>query len=375
MAEPFKDRISPALVRTIAQHVQRVWPDFAATRFRRRAVAGLAALELKQRVVHVADALAEHLPADFGRAADLLEATLAPARADDDLRALVAGENGLAGWPVWPLTTFVERHGLADPERSLAALHAMTQRHTAEFALRPFLIEHRRRTMQALRRWAQDPSPHVRRLVSEGSRPRLPWGVRLDHLVRDPSPTLPLLRRLQDDGSAYVRRSVANHLNDIAKDHPQVVAEWLERHLVDAGSERRALLRHASRTLVKRGDRRVLAAFGYGERWRGAATLQVTPPRVARGGEMELQVTLRSALRRSQSLLVDYVVHHVRAGGRTSARTWKLCRVELTPGACVVRRRRHSWRPVTTRRDRPGRHDVELLVNGEVVASTSFELT
>ncbi len=374
MAEPFKHRIDAALVAAAARHLRRSWRAFPARRFQRLATAGLDALELKARAVHVAAALAATLPDDFARACDVLEASLAPARRDDALDVLVTTDDGLAGWIVWPMGELVARRGLAHPERALRALHALTQRWTAEYAIRPFVVAHEALTLRTLRAWVADPSAHVRRLVSEGSRPRLPWGIRLQRFVADPTPTLPLLRALQDDASAYVRRSVANHLNDVAKDHPALVAEWLERHLPDASVERRALLRHASRTLIKRGDRRVLAAWGAGAPLRGSAELEIAPPRARVGGLVELRATLRSTARTVQRLLVDYVVHHRRAAGATSAKVWKGWSLELAPREQRTLRKRHSLRPVTTRRDRPGPHDVELLANGRPIARASFAL-
>jgi 3-methyladenine DNA glycosylase AlkC len=374
MAEPFKERIDAGLVRALGRHLQRVAPEFPRRRFAARAVAGLEPLELKARVAYVADALAVCLPADFAAAADMLEASLAEARDDDDLKALVTGDGGLAGWPVWPMTDFVARYGLAHPRRSLRALHALTQRHTAEYAIRPFLIEHRELTMTTLLSWLDDPSPHVRRLVGEGTRPRLPWGVQLRHLVEDPRPCLPLLERLQDDPSGYVRRSVANHLNDISKDHPDLVVRWLRDHLPGAPKARQATLRHAARTLIKQGDKRALRAFGLGRSLRGEASLQLAPRRARVGGAVTLSVTLTSAARQEQDLVVDYVVHHVKQDGATRAKTWKGWKLRLAAGERRALRKTHGLRPVTTRRDHPGRHRVELLVNGDVVAASSFLL-
>ena len=374
MAEPFKNMVGAELVGQLARHLHRVWPSFRRDAFRRQALRGLQDKELKARVRHLADVLEAFLPADFAAAADVLEASLAPARIDTDLSALVPGDDGLAGWPVWPMTDFVARRGLPHPERAFAALHALTQRHTAEFAIRPFLREHADLTMTTLHAWVDDPSPHVRRLVSEGSRPRLPWGEVLRALIADPTPTLPLLERLQDDASDYVRRSVANHLNDIAKDHPEIVADWIARHVVGAGSQRLALLRRAGRTLVKRGHRGVLAAFGSGERLRGAATLTIAPAAARVGGEVTLDVELTSRARQTQRLVVDYVVHQVRPRGETAAKVWKGWVLELAPGEQRALTRRHSLRVVTTRRDHPGWHAVELIVNGEVVAASGFEL-
>jgi 3-methyladenine DNA glycosylase AlkC len=269
---------------------------------------------------------------------------------------------------------FVARRGLDQPVRALELLRALTQRFSAEFALRPFIARHPELAFATLRRWARDPSPQVRRLVSEGSRPRLPWGMRLKALIADPSPTLPLLLALQDDPSADVRRSVANHLNDIAKDHPDLVAQWIEQHLPGAGAERRALLRHAGRTLIKRGDARVLAAWGHGDAYAGTARLAIRPARVALGGEVTLALTLKSRSATPQRLVIDYRVHHVKADGSTSAKVFKGWRVQLPARGSLALTPRHSLRPVTTRRYFGGRHRVQVQINGTPVAEAAFTL-
>jgi len=253
-------------------------------------------------------------------------------------------------------------------------LHALTQRFTAEWAIRPFIVAHPGLAFATLQGWTRDPSAAVRRLVSEGSRPRLPWGLQLKSLIADPSPTLPLLEALMDDESDSVRKSVANHLNDIAKDHPGLVAEWVERHLPDAGPERRALLRRACRTLIKRGDARVLAAWGHGGRLRGDAALRITPGRLALGDSLTLEVTLRPRCRTAQSLVIDYAVHHVKADGGTSPKVFKGWALQLAPGAARVLRKSHPVKPITTRRYFSGTHRVELLINGRVAAQAAFEL-
>ena len=374
MAAAFKEWIDPELLRTMAGHLSREHADFPRARFLKLAGSGLSALELKARVMHVADALAACLPPAFEDAADVLERTLAPERSDDDLSKLAPCDQGLAGWAVWPMTDFVARYGVSHPRRALQALHALTKRNTAEYAIRPFLIAHRSMTMATLKRWVRDRNPHVRRLVSEGLRPRLPWGIQLKYAIEDPSAALPMLARLQDDDSEYVRRSVANHLNDIAKDHPACVAEWLEEYLPGASKERRALLRHASRTLIKRGDRRVLQSWGLADPFRGAVDFVVEPSQVVVGGSVALNAELRSCVEHPQQLMVDYVVHHVKKGGVISKKTWKGWLFALQPQASRKLCKRHSLRPVTTRVDYPGRHKVDLVINGEVVASSVFDL-
>jgi len=367
VAEAFKTFLNAAVVRTAAGHLHRAWPDFDARAFERRSLAGLDALEMKARAMQIADALEATLPTDFDHAAAVLEASLAPL--DDETGAL-----GLRAWALWPVGEFVARRGIAHPARALTALHAITQRFTAEWAIRPFILAHPQLCWDTLARWADDPSEHVRRLVSEGSRPRLPWGMQLKGLIRDPSPTLPLLRALQDDPSEYVRRSVANHLNDIAKDHPALVSQWLGAHLPGASVERRALLKHASRTLIKQGHADTLAAWGLGRRMEGEASLAVSPRRVCVGESLRLDVTLRSASPRPQKLAIDYAVHHVKASGETTPKVFKGWVLELGPHEERSLSKGHSMRLITTRRYHAGPHGVDLRVNGEVVATAGFNL-
>jgi 3-methyladenine DNA glycosylase AlkC len=373
MPEPFKNLINPALVRACGEHLQRRWRDFDRRGFERIALGNLDALEMKARAMQIADALEATLPADFDRAAGLIESTLAPATTGDDLDFRTS-DAGLAGWIGWPLGEFLARRGQSEPERGLRALHALTQRFTGEFAIRPYLVNHFALTLDTLSGWTGDRSAHVRRLVSEGSRPRLPWGLQIKALIADPTPTLPLLEALQDDCSEYVRRSVANHLNDIAKDHPGVVAHWLETHLPEATPERRALLKHASRTLVKKGDARVLKAWGLGGRYRGEATLAITPRRVAVGGAVALELTLMSTSAKPQALAIDYVVHHVKANGETSPKVFKGWQLTLAPHETRVLAKKHSLKPITTRVYYPGEHRVDVQINGRPVASAVFVL-
>ena len=375
MAEPLKNLISPEVVAQIAHHLQRHSTSFDRQAFEAQASAGLDSLELKARVMRVAHALVDLLPSDIAQALKLLQASLGPPGKGDELASLRTTDAGLAGWAVWPLTEAVALLALPDhPAQGLAALHAMTQRLTAEFAIRPFIVAHPALCFATLARWAQDPSAHVRRLVSEGSRPRLPWGLRLKALVVDPSPTLPLLRQLQDDPSAYVRRSVANHLNDIAKDHPDVLVAWLAQHLPKASDERRALLRHASRGLIKAGHPAVLAAWGQGRPLDGQARLKLAAKSVLVGESLGLQLQLRSTAQTAQHLVVDYAVHHAKAAGHSTAKVFKGWVIDLAAGESRSLARQHSFRRVTVRRYHPGPHAIDVRINGQVVAHADFEL-
>ncbi len=377
--EPFKNLINPSLVQSAAQRLQAVHPPFERKRFEQLALKGLDTLELKARVMQVAQALHSTLPHStapaFAAACDVLERSLAPpvptdgiAATRDDMR------DGLSGWIIWPLGEFVALAGLSHPKRALQALHALTQRLTAEFPIRPFIQAHPAVAYATLLRWTQDPSAHVRRLASEGSRPRLPWGLRLQTLVQDPSPTLPILLALQDDTSEYVRRSVANHLNDIAKDHPDVVVQWVKQHLPKASSERTALLKHASRSLIKDGHAPMMALWGAGKAFQGSASLRLSPGKLAMGDALAIEVSLLSKATSAQKLVVDYVVHHVKANGSTSPKVFKGWVLTLKAAERLSLRKQHSFKPVTTRRYHAGQHRISLQINGQTMAEAGFVL-
>lgn len=374
--EPFKNLLNFGVVRRAGVELARAWPAFDRRAFERAASAErLEQLELKARAMCIADALEATLPDSFERACSVVERALgAPVPVDGVASAGDERASGLAGWIVWPLGEFVARRGLDRPERALQTLRELTQRSTAEFAIRPFVVRHPKLVLATLQRWTRDPSAHVRRLCSEGTRPRLPWGLRLHAFVADPSPTLPLLAALQDDESEYVRRSVANHLNDIAKDHPDVVVEWVSRHLPEASPARRALLSHASRTLVKARHEPMLALWGAGAKFVGRVQLAARPSSVRIGETVELRLALASTAAERQNVLIDYVVHHVRANGATSPKVFKGWKLELGPRERRELSKRHSFRLVTTRKYYPGRHTIEVSVNGVLAARTQVDL-
>lgn len=243
-----------AAIECLAENILLVHPKFDASAFKRAAGAGLGDLAILQRGHHLASALFEYLPKPYVRGVEVLINSLTPAMtATDDL--------GLGGFFYLPHVFFVARYGLdsehnggRDPfDISMRAQYELTKRFSAEFSIRHFLIRWPERTITQLMQWTRDPDPHVRRLCSEGSRPRLPWAVRIPAFVKDPRPVLPILDVLKDDADLYVRRSVANHVGDIAKDHPQLAFDICERWLEGASAERKWMIRHAVRHPAKKG--------------------------------------------------------------------------------------------------------------------------
>ena len=265
---PLKTLLDVATVDHLARNIRLVWPRFDAPSFRRSALDGLAECELMARGEHLAAALHRHLPADYRAAVAVLLDSLTPAQTTTE-------GSGLTGFFYLPHGCFIARYGVesqtgGDDDRfepSMTALHALTQRFTAELAIRAFLLRHPARTLARVAAWTSDPNPHVRRLCSEGTRPRLPWGRRVPLLLADPHTTLPILERLRRDPSLYVRRSVANHVGDIAKGHPEVAFALCERWLrEDASPECRWMVRQAVRHPTRQGQARALALRALAQR-------------------------------------------------------------------------------------------------------------
>lgn len=366
--EPFKTLLSAGVVEAIA--VALAEAGVAAAGFRVQARAGLEALELKARARHIATSLAAHLPPGAGARRAVLEAMLHP---DEDGAGPLDGR-GLRGWAVWPLTMVVADEGLAEPEPALATLRQMTMRFTSEFAARPFLNADLRGTLAILDQWRDDPNPHVRRWLSEGTRPRLPWGEALPALIADPAPALPLLAHLRDDPSEYVRRSVANHLNDIARDNPvlavQVAGDWMS----GAPVLRQALLRHAMRGRIKAGDPAALAIFGQGAPQVQAGAPVIETPVIREGDDLVFSCTLTSTATASQRLTLDYVLHLRKADGSLKPKVFKGATWDLNPGETRLFRRNHPFRAVTTRVHYPGLQALALRINGQDTPLAPFTL-
>lgn len=370
--EPFKEYMNSDVIDTIGDIFKTTWPAFDRQGFVGKAGASLSTLELKERVMQVACALDEVLPCDFGDLSVILLSSLHPSE-DTDRDGVTFGPEGISGWAVWPLTELVVKRGLDYPAEALDLLKEMTKRWTSEFAVRPFLEKWPEVALPIFHTWANDPNRHVRRLASEGSRPRLPWGMRLQAFVNDPTPLLPLLETLKDDPEDYVRRSVANNLNDVAKDHPDLVSGLAERWLTAASKNRQRLVKHACRTLIKQGHPAALQAFGYMPLASAEASLAIHTPKVTYGDAVEFTLSL-SDLPVDSRLMIDYAVHFVKANGTLSPKVFKWKDMQMANGGELVATRKHAIKPITTRKYYEGQHLIEITVNGQSVAQTEFDL-
>ncbi|MBC7841504.1 MAG: DNA alkylation repair protein [Gemmatimonadaceae bacterium] len=363
MATPLKDQFGRAVIQRLSLEIAAACASFDRRAFERDAIRGFDALELLDRGRHLGGVLQRHLPERFGDAVDVLLRTLPVSR---------ESAGGMSSFFYLPHTEFVRAHGLPHFADSMRALHALTQVFTGEFAMRPFLAEHTETTLAQLEHWVTDPSEHVRRLVSESTRPRLPWAPRLRAFQKDPTPVLRLLTRLRDDTSLYVRRSVANNLNDIGKDHPALLVATAAEWMIDASPERRWIIQHALRSSVKKGDAAALAVLGFA----GASRLAVVessfvPARPRMGTKVIATVTIRNPSRSVQRAVVDLRVHFVKANG-VGIKVFKLASVEVAPRATIELRKTISLEDLTTRRHYPGEHNVDVQINGVATSIGSF---
>jgi len=362
-----KDMIDRQLVEQIAGRIAVVHPPFEQGSFIASVSAELDDLELKQRFAWVADKLRKYLPDDYPTALEILLRIL-----DDADGRFEPIED--PGFRLLPIPTFVYRHGLDHLEASLDAMYMITRHTSCEGAIRPYIIHHPQATLARLHQWALDENEHVRRLASEGSRPRLPWWSQLTDLIADPTPSLALLERLKDDPSLYVRRSVANHLNDIGKDHPELLLARMEAWSKGASDERLWLINHALRTLVKRGDQRALAILGYGPAAVELSNLRLEPAVLQFGDELEFGFSLRNIGAEAQNLMIDFVAHFLKANGSTAPKVFKLKKMRLPAGETASISKRVAIRPISTRKYYPGWQRLEIQVNGRVLGGADFEL-
>ncbi|MEV6992793.1 DNA alkylation repair protein [Streptomyces sp. NPDC093228] len=363
---PFADElINGHTAHTLTQAVRTVLPD-ADPAWLRAAAQQLDSLSLRERSDLLRDALVADVPGDYAELARVV-------------RAAHAGVPAFTGWLIWPVTSAIATKAVAEGtddafDDAMTLLAALTGRLTSEFAIRVLLRHDVDRALQIIADWTASPDSDVRRLASEGTRPYLPWAIRVPVLIARPGVTVPVLDALYRDESEYVRRSVANHLNDLSRDQADLVVATARDWLADPAPTTGRLVRHGLRTLVKRGHPGALELLGF-----APATLEIGGPVLDRitvpfGGSVRFTATIRNAGDQEARLSIDYVVHHNKANGSQSSKTFKLTTRTLAPGEKVEVSREHSFRPITTRRYHPGPHAVSLQVNGVASDRAEFEL-
>ena len=352
----FFERILPVMKQSLPSFDERDfvyqifdphWPDLA----------------LKQRVKKISTSLRTTLPGDFTNAATLLAGLSNRFRAE---RICVQG------FELIFIPEFIGMYGSPYVDESLKALREITRLVSGEFAIRTFLLAYPEKTMNELTTWVSDPDESVRRLASEGCRPRLPWGAGVPWLKKNPDRILTILEALKTDPSAYVRRSVANNLNDIAKDHPEMIREtarrWKGIHpLTDE------IIRHGCRTLFKKGDPESLILHGFNPRSKlETLSFRLSQSRVKVGGDLRFELRIVNREKRLSRFRLDYAIDYRTASGKISTRVFRLAEKALEPCGELAINKKQSFRDLTTRKHFPGRHTIHFIVNGKRTASRDF---
>jgi 3-methyladenine DNA glycosylase AlkC len=368
MAAALKERLALAEVTQIGQMLVKVWPEFPLAAFIQQASSQFAQQELMQRAKAVAEALNRCLPPDYPQAVALVVASLGPVIEVD-------ASPSHSPFLYLPHVLWVGQFGLAHFEASIWAQYELTQRFTAEFSIRAFIEAYPEAMLAQLQHWLTDDSAHVRRLVSEGTRPRLPWAARLREFQRDPRPVLALLAQLKDDPSLYVRRSVANNLNDISKDHPDLVlsslAEWQLTHT----PEGRWLLRHALRSLLKAGHPQALAVLGVAATPQAQVqSVRIEPNPAYIGQQLRLSCLLHNEAEVEQTWRIDLQLDYQKAQSKTRSKVFRIKTLVIAAQSAVWVSKVISLQQMTTRTHYPGWHGLSLIINGCCYPLTGFEL-
>jgi 3-methyladenine DNA glycosylase AlkC len=320
-------------------------------------------LELKQRVRHIAITLGDFLPSHFPTAVSIM-VDLAEQLRKSDVR-----EQGFA---TIFIPEFVQVYGLDHPNESLKALEKITQLVSAEFAIRPFVIRYPEMTLNKMVQWSKHENANVRRLSTEGCRPRLPWAMGIPSLKKDPAPILQILENLKNDPSEYVRRSVANNLNDIAKDHPTLVLkiaqEWQGK---DANTDR--IIKHGCRTLLKKGDKAILGLHGFDPSSKGKLkSFDLHKPKVKIGEKLNFSIAFKNQEKAITPFRIEYAIDYLTSTGKRSRKVFKVTENKFNAGECMTINRNQSFKNLTTRKHFKGKHTLTILANGKKVGAKEF---
>lgn len=366
--EPFKNMINEQVAQQTAKAIVRNYPDFNQKNFMKGMGDALSPLELKDRVIYLANRLREFLPSDVKKSLKILKGAIKQNEKDSV---------GLSGFSVWPLTEYVARFGLDEFDLSMEVLKEMTKVFTAEWAVRAFFVHDEKRTVKFFESWVNDKNEHVRRLVSEGSRPLLPWGQKLHCFVKDPMVTWDLLDQLKDDESEYVRKSVANHVNDHSKNHPDFVVKKLLEWKKESAGDKNVdwVIRHASRTLIKKGHQKAFLLHGVESGLVEVITQKIVTKKVTLGSVLQVEVEFKNMGKKKLKIILDHEVHLLKSNNSHNIKCFKGKSIELDS----MEQKKMSFniplKPVTTRTYYSGKHFWNIKVNGKSEEKLAFTLT
>lgn len=358
--EPLKEMFNHRFYVTFAAAFENADKHFNAKQFIKDVTLHLDTLSLNERLHNTSVVLRQHLPADYSKAVAIL------------YKAINEVQKGYTAL-VFP--DFVGRYGKDHFELSMETLKYFTSFGSSEFAIREFLKISPEKVLQVMKTWSEDNNHHVRRLASEGSRPRLPWSFKLDAVIKNPSLTRDIIEQLKTDEEVYVKKSVANHLNDISKDNPDYMISVMKSWEI-ANPHTAWIIKHASRSLIKKGHKDSLDIFNFEKRVKlRIEKFRLSPSRIKLGEILQFEFDIISEKSTSQKLVIDYAIHYPKAAGSISRKVFKLKEVDLLPGQQLHIIKKQVFKDFTTRKHYPGKHGIEIIINGKMLDEKDFHLS
>lgn len=357
--EPLKEMFNSAYFKEFALEIKKVDKKFDVLEFFKDVTENLDSLSLNQRMRRASQVLKKYLPSDYKTAIKVL---------------MKAIPNTKKGYTNLVFPDFVGLHGHDDFDTSMDALHYFTQFGSSEFAIREFLKRDFAKTIKVMCIWAKSDNPHVRRLASEGSRPRLPWSFKLDEVIKNPHATQPILDTLKEDKELYVKKSVANHLNDISKDNAdfmiKCISSWDKKN-----PETAWIIKHASRTLIKKGNSASLSIFDFEKNAKlDIENFKINATKIKLGESLIFDFVVISKKNKSQKLAIDYVIHYRKKSGELSPKVFKLKEIDLLPGQKITISKKQIFKDFTTRKHFAGAHKLSIQINGKIMHEKKFEI-
>lgn len=377
MAEPFKNMYNEQFLERFSKDLIVVIPDFDAREFASQVMDNeWENRELKERCKHITNVLKKFLPIEYKDAiAKILELLDYVESSRPDFSQIDDTKFGLTLEYGWILDNYVEQYGLDDYETSVRAIEKITQFTSCEFVTHPFIAKYPKKMMAQMLVWSKHEHWGVRRLASEGCRPRLPWAMALPSLKENPEPIIPILENLKNDPARFVRLSVANNLNDIAKDNPETVINLVKRWQGES-QEVDWIIKHGCRTLLKQGNSEVMELFGFGSTGKNIhiEDFQISTPEVKIGNSLEFSLKLFNNNNKRTKIRLEYGVYYQKANGTLAKKVHKISEKEYAENSVTNITRKHSFRVVTTRKLHLGHHQVAVIINGNEFEKYDFEL-
>ena len=370
-----KDVINLKNTHVLGARIKSIWQDFNLVAFDQEIKSNILNKGLGERIQLVRKTLYEYLPKNYKLALSILLKSLPNIIKSDafDNKLDLSSQNGFI---MISVTSFVARYGIDEYELSMNALKEMTKRFSAEGSIRYFIIKYPRRVIKTFKKWVNDESPHVRRLVSESTRPRLPMTMALPIFKNDPSPIIPFLEKLKYDQNLFIRRSVANNLNDISKDNPDVVVKLLKKWNLNNSKEMKWVIKHSLRTLEKKGNAEALQILGFSTDLKVTVNkFRIKNRKIKLGESINMDLEICTDSYREELILIDYIVYHMKANKKLSPKIFKWTKKKIPIKKPLSLSKTHFIKKISTRRYYAGVHEIHIQINGKIVAEAKFELT